>query len=243
MLWALLPLKDFVNAKQRLAGVLAPHERRRLFQAMVDDVLTVLAQHPDIDNTVIVSDDPSAELLAEHYGVSYWPESAVQGSDLNSVVSNTAALFETQGVDSLLVVHGDLPLLCGKELSHLIAAHQALDKPAISIAPDRHQQGTNCLLSSPPQVITFHYGEGSLIKHCAHAKQAGAVVSVEQLAGIGCDIDLPDDIMALLRKSSPEVKKRSLDYLYNSGIAQRLSAMMLESPLGQNTLRAKVDTD
>ena len=240
MLWALLPLKDFVNAKQRLAGVLAPHERRRLFQAMVDDVLTVLAKHPDIDNTVIVSDDPSAELLAEHYGVSYWPEFAVQGSGLNSVVTNTAALLAAQGVDSLLVVHGDLPLLCPQEISALVAAHQKLPKPSVSIAPDRHQQGSNCMLCSPPQAISFHYGEGSLHKHCAQAARVGAATQVLALDGIGCDVDVPDDIVELL-KTVVQGNKRSLDYLYSSGIAQRLSAMMLESPVEKNAVQHHCD--
>ena len=238
MLWALLPLKDFVNAKQRLAGVLAPHERRRLFQAMVDDVLTVLAQHPDIDKTVIVSDDPSAELLAEHYGVSHWPESTVQGAGLNSVVTSAAALFTARGVDSLLVVHGDLPLLNSKEISDLVAAHRALPKPAVSIAPDRHQQGSNCLLCTPPQAISFQYGEGSLPKHRAEAERAGVVAHVMPLAGIGCDVDVAADIMVLLQATAT-TNKRSLDYLYDSGIAERLSAMLVVSPSEKNTAQTQ----
>lgn len=242
MLWALLPLKDFVNAKQRLAGVLAPHERRRFFQSMVDDVLTVLAKHPDIDNTVIVSDDPSAELLAERYGVSYWPESVVQGSDLNSVVTNTAALLTAKGVEDLLVVHGDLPLLCQQEVSRLIAAHQALPKPAISIAPDRHQQGTNCMLCSPPQAISFHYGEGSLHKHCVEAERLRVNVQVVGLEGIGCDVDVAADIIALLN-TAPQTNKRSVEYLHDSGIARRLATMNLKSHSDQHWDQNHVDTD
>ena len=37
-MWAVLPLKDFVSAKQRLSGVLSATARRRLFHAMVEDV-------------------------------------------------------------------------------------------------------------------------------------------------------------------------------------------------------------
>jgi len=74
MVWAILPLKDFVDAKQRLSGVLTDHERRHLFHAMVEDVLDVLAGHPALEQTVIVSDDPGAESLAERYGVMVWSE-------------------------------------------------------------------------------------------------------------------------------------------------------------------------
>ena len=65
-MWAVLPLKDFVSAKQRLSGVLSATERRRLFHAMVEDVLSVLIQAPSIVGIVIVSDDPTAALMARH---------------------------------------------------------------------------------------------------------------------------------------------------------------------------------
>ena len=42
-MWALLPLKRFSSAKQRLAGVLTPTERRALVLAMASDVLATLA--------------------------------------------------------------------------------------------------------------------------------------------------------------------------------------------------------
>ena len=40
---ALVPLKDLVEAKSRLSGLLRPTERRSLAQAMVEDVLSVPA--------------------------------------------------------------------------------------------------------------------------------------------------------------------------------------------------------
>ena len=67
-LWALIPVKDFVNAKQRLSGVLSPSERRGLSQAMVEDMLVCLGHVPGIDGILLVSDDPGAGLLAYRYG-------------------------------------------------------------------------------------------------------------------------------------------------------------------------------
>jgi 2-phospho-L-lactate guanylyltransferase len=43
-MWALLPLKRFSAAKQRLAGVLSPAERRSLVLAMASDVLDTLSR-------------------------------------------------------------------------------------------------------------------------------------------------------------------------------------------------------
>ena len=42
MAQALVPLKDLVQAKSRLSGLLRPSERRALAQAMAEDVLAVL---------------------------------------------------------------------------------------------------------------------------------------------------------------------------------------------------------
>ena len=71
----LIPLKDLVRAKTRLAGLLAPSERRALAQAMVEDVLALLAAHPDIESINLLSDDPSAHLLVAQYGARHLPES------------------------------------------------------------------------------------------------------------------------------------------------------------------------
>ena len=38
-LWAVVPVKSMAQAKQRLAGVLAAHERAALARAMLQDVL------------------------------------------------------------------------------------------------------------------------------------------------------------------------------------------------------------
>ncbi len=41
-MWAVLPAKDFNDAKQRLASVLDGAARRGLFRAMYEDVLATL---------------------------------------------------------------------------------------------------------------------------------------------------------------------------------------------------------
>ena len=41
-MWAVLPIKDVTDAKQRLAAVLTPDERQQLFRTMAADVLRTL---------------------------------------------------------------------------------------------------------------------------------------------------------------------------------------------------------
>ena len=164
MVYAILPLKDFVNAKQRLAGVLAPHERRGFFQAMVEDVLDVLSQHELIEQVVVLSDDPSAALLAERYQVQHWSEKSLNAKGLNGVISAAAKKLAGQGINDLMIVHGDLPLISHEDIRQLVELHQLSSKPAVTISPDTAEQGTNCMLCSPPAVIKFYYGENSLLK-------------------------------------------------------------------------------
>ncbi|MFA7552934.1 MAG: 2-phospho-L-lactate guanylyltransferase [Spongiibacteraceae bacterium] len=228
MVWAVLPLKDFVNAKQRLSGVLAAHERRHLFHTMVEDVLGVLVSHPAIKQVLIVSDDPSAALLAEHYGVLCWSESSLAVKGLSAVVDAAASQLVAQGVDAMLVVHGDLPLLSASDIQQLVDTHRASIFPAISIAPDTVGDGSNCVLASPPNAISFQYGEASFDKHRACAKAKFITVNSLSLAGAAHDIDSPDDLQLLLQLELPSQGqgKHTLKYLGESGIAERLRSML-----------------
>ena len=190
MVWAVLPLKNFVDAKQRLSRILDGEERYKLFQMMVEDVLDVLIDHPGIEQIVIVSDDPGAAMLAERYGALCWSEkrlldeakvilSAIDPgrSVLSVVVDAAAAKLASQSIDSMMVVHGDLPLLSSAELDRLLALHAKVNGSAVTIAHDVDKDGSNCVVVSPPNIISFQYGNGSYNKHCKIGKQNSAVVS------------------------------------------------------------------
>lgn len=239
MVWALLPLKDFVNAKQRLSGVLSATERRRLFHNMVEDVLDVLAFHPGIEQTLIVSDDPCASLLAEHYGIKCWSESEVLDSDVNSnasgltaVVDGAAARLSSLGVESLMVIHGDLPSVSGDEVQQLLDSHQRVrsvnkGRHVVSIVPDTVLDGSNCMVCSPPNAIKFQYGAGSFEKHQQTAIEKNCIVDVVKLDTLALDIDSPADLGELL-SNNDDGEHRTLKYLTESGIAERIS-MMIEN--------------
>lgn len=233
MVWALLPLKNFVEAKQRLSPILDSEERYQLFQMMVADVLDVLADHAGIDQIVIVSDDPEAANLAVQYGALCWSEkrllgesnvvpSSVNGSRsmLSIVVDAVAAKLVSKNVDAMLVVHGDLPLLNDAELDQLLSLHAETKGPAVTIAHDVDRDGSNCVVVSPPDVIAFHYGVGSYDKHCRAGHQSSAVVSSLYLAGAARDIDNPSDLIVLC--SEYGVQRKTLMFLGESGIADRL---------------------
>ena len=92
-MWALLPLKEFANAKRRLSGVLDGAQRIRLQEAMVSDVLHALDGHPDLDGIVVVSSDPAARRLAQACAADFIDENEFGVHGLNPAVQ--AAVMRT----------------------------------------------------------------------------------------------------------------------------------------------------
>ncbi|WP_372861529.1 2-phospho-L-lactate guanylyltransferase [Spongiibacter sp.] len=230
-MWLVLPLKDFVQAKQRLSGCLSVSERRTLFQHMVEDVLAVLSSVPACERLLIVSDDPAAHLLAEHFGAECWPEAEL-GRGLNAVLEATLARIASlpSAPQNVMIVHGDLPLINAAELSALVARQAEAAVPAMVIATDRHRRGSNVLLMPLRQRISLHYGEHSLAAHRRAAQRAGLELLVQCSEGLASDIDTRDDLLALVERAADDsagqhLAPQTMSYLQGSGIARRLQQM------------------
>jgi 2-phospho-L-lactate guanylyltransferase (CobY/MobA/RfbA family) len=65
------------------------------------------------------------------------------------------------------------------------------------IAPDRHKQGTNALLTSPPGIIEYDFGKNSFARHVQLAERSGARVEICDLPTLGLDLDNPEDLELL----------------------------------------------
>ncbi len=233
MIWAVLPLKDLNFAKQRLAAVITPNERQGLFKSMVEDVLSVLQALEEIERLLIVSDDATARVLGEKYNAVVLAENAIAGdtsnnSGLNRAAAKASAYAIDHHVDSLLIIHGDLPLVNRKEMGELIEKHRqavasSTEGSAVTVAPDREGQGTNVMLCTPPDAIEFHYGIGSCGKHLNSARSLGLMAQSQTLSGLGLDIDTPQDLLALVQELPDYADARhTTQYLWESGIAKRL---------------------
>ena len=69
-MWAVLPAKNFTDAKQRLGGVLNAEERTALFAAMFEDVLSTLVRVPGLDGVLVVTLPPLPSPL--HTVLRFW---------------------------------------------------------------------------------------------------------------------------------------------------------------------------
>ena len=61
---AVVPVKEFEGAKQRLSSCLSPEERRALATTMLEDVLDARERGRDLAGLIVVTVDPVATSLA-----------------------------------------------------------------------------------------------------------------------------------------------------------------------------------
>jgi 2-phospho-L-lactate/phosphoenolpyruvate guanylyltransferase len=189
---AILPIKSFADAKQRLADELAPGARRALAEAMFSDVLVALRRAQGIDEVLVVSNDNGAQQIAGGYGA--------QVLDDLQEGHNPAALLGIRwaldaGIDRALLVPGDCPMLVPAEIDELCAHPVAA--PSALIVPDRHGTGTNALLLTPPDTLAPSFGPDSCRRHAANAESAGISSEIVDVPSLALDVDTFEDLTAL----------------------------------------------
>lgn len=189
-LWAVVPVKPFARAKQRLAGELSGAQRAVLAACMLRDVLAALAATPALAGRLVVTADAAAAALARSLGATVLPEPEPAG--LNEAVRAAAAWVQAQGGRAMLVVPGDAPGVTTDELAQLAAAHAA--GAAVALVPAHDEGGTNALLLSPPTRLAPAFGVGSFGRHLRAARAAGLAPQVLALPGLGLDLDHPQDL-------------------------------------------------
>jgi 2-phospho-L-lactate guanylyltransferase len=196
--WAVIPVKETVDAKQRLAPALSAPLRQALAMAMLEDVLEAVAGVRGLGGTVLVTVDPQAEVLARRYGMTTLADGAHDGH--TGAVDAGARHLVAQGRSTLLTLPGDLPLVTTAEIEQLIAAHRPA--PSFTIAPAHDDLGSNAILMSPPQAVPLRFGENSFFPHLAASRAQGIEPCVMRLAGIAFDIDNSQDLHHFLRLNS-----------------------------------------
>ncbi len=216
--WAVVPVKEFEGAKQRLSSALSPDERRLLATAMLEDVLAAVSTGKALAGVLVVTLDPAAASLAARYGARVVTEGARDGH--TGAVTAAARLLVREGRAGMMTMPGDIPRLSSKEIAATLAAHRAA--PAFTIVPAHDDLGSNAIVCSPPDAVPLRFGEDSFFPHLDAARAQGIEPLVVRHPGIGMDIDNPVDLITFLRMS-PTVRTRTLTFLEQSGIAGRLA--------------------
>ncbi len=173
---ALMPMKQGLQAKSRLAAVLDGPERAALAEAMAAHVVCCLRAVREIGEVRLLAPEPAAALDAT------WLADAGRG--LNAELASACANLSDGPV---LVIHADLPKLAPDDVEALLSA---ADKAGAAIAPDRHEKGTNALALARNARCDFAFGSDSLARH----RRLFPGAAIVRRPGLAFDLDTPDDL-------------------------------------------------
>ena len=220
---AILPIKSFDAAKQRLSTLLGRGSREALAQAMLLDVLASLRRVRGLDEIAVVTGSKVAENAAQGSGISLVRDPEEAGQSAAAKIGIGYAL--ERGFERALLVPGDTPLIDPGEVDAMLARAEE-ERTPITIVPDHHDAGTNALLLAPPTAIEPSFGTGSLERHLASALASGYEHRVERLPSLMLDIDTPDDLGELAglletRRGSAPMTRGTLRQLDKSNVSGR----------------------
>ena len=188
----LVPVKNLSGAKQRLAALFDQATRTELAQAMLFDVLETLGTWTDCPEVGIVTSDPFAIDLAHDFHFSVIPDNANRSE--TDAIEMATRFCEAQGVDSTLVIPGDIPLIQSWELERILESSPDEGSVLVRAADGR---GTNAIWRRPAGLFPARFGNDSFEPHHAAAQGTGRPCVVLSLPGIALDVDNPSDLRAL----------------------------------------------
>jgi 2-phospho-L-lactate guanylyltransferase len=217
---AIIPVKRFGQAKQRLLARLDRRQRAALVKAMLADVLRATTASELVERVIVVTAEGRAERIAlAHARRTKTPIEVLQErADHGHSEAVTLGIVRAKALDSRCValLPGDCPLLDAAELD---AALDRMGPGRVAVVPDRHGSGTNALAMSPPDAIAPGFGPGSRERHMDRAERAGFEAALERLESLALDIDTPDDLEALATalQEQPDRARATADALTDIG--------------------------
>jgi 2-phospho-L-lactate guanylyltransferase len=188
-----IPVKEFREAKKRLAPHFSPDDRAALAQAMCEDFFAVVAAVRCAERIFVISKEPQVLLRARELGWETIAESR-QISESDSVDAASRYCAE-RGVQALLRLPVDIPLV---EPADIEAVFETLGvAPTAILVPSGDGTGTNAILRSPPALFPSHFGPNSFVRHLAEAEACGVRAQVFRNPRLELDIDEWEDLQKL----------------------------------------------
>ena len=194
---ALMPVKGFGNAKQRLGPLLSGAARELLAQAMFRDVLRQVKLADGLVHTYVVTGDDGVASIAAAAGARVIRENAENGE--TSAVDFALRELQSAGFEAVLIFPGDMPLVRAADIEQVLAqVPPGATAPFALLVPSHDRLGTNALLLAPPAVIQLRFGFDSFTFHSAQVIEQGLPLRCVENEHIALDIDEPKDLERFL---------------------------------------------
>ena len=213
---ALLPVKGFRNAKQRLSPALSAVARERFAETMFRDVLRQVRLARGLAGTCVVTGDDKVAAIAAAAGAAVLREKAENGE--TGAVDFARVELKRAGCEAVLILPADMPLLRAADIEKLLAQVGADETlPLALLVPSHDRLGTNALLLAPPDLIQLRFGYDSFNFHSAQVTSRGLPLRCFENEHIALDIDEPQDL------------ERFLAYNVSDGDSTRLGRELIDA--------------
>ena len=189
----LIPVKNLKTAKQRLAPVLDQAQRTALAEAMLHDVFDAVGNWAERPPVAVVSSDPSATDLAKHFDFEVISDN--DNKSETAAIEMATQVCEARGIESTLVIPGDIPLVQSSELDNILKAAPPLGSVLVPAADGR---GTNAAFRRPSSLFPLRFGNDSFKPHFAAASGTDKPCIVLLLPGVALDVDNASDLRDLV---------------------------------------------
>jgi len=211
---ALLPVKGFRNAKQRLSPLLGGAARELLAETMFRDILREIRLARGLVGTFVVTGDDKVASIAAAGGAAVIRESAESGE--TSAVDFARLELKSAGCEAVLILPGDMPLVRARDVEQILAqVPDPARAPFALLVPSHDRLGTNALLLAPPDVIRLRFGFDSFTFHSAQVIAQGLPLRCCENEHLALDIDEPRDL------------ERFLSYDLSDGDSTRIARELL----------------
>jgi 2-phospho-L-lactate/phosphoenolpyruvate guanylyltransferase len=194
---ALIPVKGFTNAKQRLSPLLDGADRELFAEAMFRDVLKQVLKAQGLAETFVVTGDDRVAEIATRLGAQLIREKAEKGE--TDAVDFARLELKQLGREAVLIIPGDLPLVRSGDIEAVLAQiPNGASLPFALLVPSHDRMGTNALLLAPTDIIKLRFGYDSFSYHMSQVSAQGLPVRFIENEHIALDIDEPKDLQQFL---------------------------------------------
>jgi 2-phospho-L-lactate guanylyltransferase len=223
---ALIPVKGFRNAKQRLTPLLSSAGREALAETMFRDVLRQVRVTRGLAGIFVVTGDDKVASIAARGGAEVIRELAENGE--TAAVDFARLEIKNSGCEAVLILPGDMPLVRAADIEHVLAQVSVdAGSPFALLVPSHDRKGTNALLLAPPDIIKLRFGYDSFTYHLSQVTAQGLPIRFIENDRIALDIDEPKDL------------ERFLSYEENGAESTRMARRLLAEQLVQGTRRSE----
>ena len=219
---ALIPVKGFSNAKQRLSPLLGAAHRELLAEVMFRDVLSQVVRARGLAETFVVTGDDRVAEIANNLGAQVIREGTERGE--TAAVDLARLELKRLGREAVLIVPADLPLVRSADIEEVLAqVPEGALSPFALLLPSHDRMGTNALLLAPPDIIKLRFGYDSFSYHVSQVSAQGLPIRFIENERIALDIDEPKDL------------ERFLSFGFEGGESTRAARAMLVDPVAEKS--------